>query len=278
MVLAVVLLSAAALAGCGSTDKYEPAPPGYYRIRSGDTLLEIAGRYKVGYRTLAGWNGLEPPYMIYAGSLLRVEPPPGTGQRVAGAPIETRPTRAKKVKGGPKTGRTGGQTSDGKGNGQSRTQATASAGPAGKAAKTAVPVKTSASARPAGASQAAAPGLGWQWPLKGEVVQAFRAGDRTRQGIRIAGRPDQKVRAAAGGTVVYSGSGLKAYGNLIIIKHIDGYLSAYGFNRRLLVTEGARVKSGQVVAELGQASAMEYLLHFEIRRNGIAVDPLEYLP
>jgi len=84
--------------------------------------------------------------------------------------------------------------------------------------------------------------------------------------------------AAASGTVVYSGSGLKGYGNLIIVKHNNDYLSAYGFNRRLLVDEGARVKRGQKLAEVGQASSGEYLLHFEIRRSGTAEDPLRYLP
>jgi lipoprotein NlpD len=109
-------------------------------------------------------------------------------------------------------------------------------------------------------------------------VKTFSRGDRTRQGIRIAGKPGEKVAAAEAGTVAYSGSGLKGYGNLIIVKHNNDYLSAYGFNRRLLVAEGARVKRGQSVAEVGQASGGEYLLHFEIRRDGTAVDPLDFLP
>jgi lipoprotein NlpD len=96
--------------------------------------------------------------------------------------------------------------------------------------------------------------------------------------VRIAGRAGQPVAAAEGGTVVYSGSGLKGYGNLIIVKHNNEFLSAYGFNRRLLVKEGQRVQRGQSVAEVGQAAGGEYLLHFEIRRNGVATDPLAYLP
>ena len=128
------------------------------------------------------------------------------------------------------------------------------------------------------ASKTSAGGLSWRWPLDGRVIRTFRRGDRTRQGVRIAGRAGQKVVAAEGGDVVYSGSGLKGYGNLIIVKHNKDYLSAYGFNRRLLVKEGERVKRGQIVAEVGQASGGEYLLHFEIRRDGKAVDPLVYLP
>jgi len=282
--LVATALVVAALAGCGSSGPgYEPAPPGYYRIRAGDTLLKIAGRYKVGYRALASWNGLEPPYMIYAGSLLRVEPPDGKGNRVAGVPpVETRPTSSARTA----EKRTAGRTSDqyastnatGKAtSGKSSARATAGAGPANTGGKTSGTLKARIEGYEGNTPKATST-LRWQWPIEGKVVQTFRAGDRTRHGIRIAARPEQKVVAAAPGTVVYSGSGLKGYGNLIILKHIDGYLSAYGFNRRLLVAEGARVESGQVVAELGQTAGGENLLHFEIRRNGVAVDPLQYLP
>lgn len=120
--------------------------------------------------------------------------------------------------------------------------------------------------------------LGWQWPLQGRVVQRFRRGDRIRRGIRIAGSPGDRVTAAAAGTVVYSGSGLVGYGNLIILEHNNNYLSAYGFNRKLLVREGDRVARGEQVAELGQGPSGQYLLHFEIRHKGSAVDPLALLP
>lgn len=123
-----------------------------------------------------------------------------------------------------------------------------------------------------------ASGIDWRWPLEGALVQRFREGDRTHQGIRITASRGDAVHAASAGQVVYSGSGLKGYGNLIIIKHNDKYLSAYGFNRKLFVAEGERVKRGQVVAEVGQQADGVCLLHFEIRRNGVAVDPLLYLP
>ncbi len=118
----------------------------------------------------------------------------------------------------------------------------------------------------------------WQWPLRGKVVQGFRSGDHTRRGIRIAGSPGAKVVAAEAGSVVYSGSGLVGYGNLIILEHKNQYLSAYGFNRKLLVKEGDKVARGEQVAELGQAPGGQYLLHFEIRHKGSAVDPLAFLP
>jgi lipoprotein NlpD len=120
--------------------------------------------------------------------------------------------------------------------------------------------------------------VAWAWPLDGVVLQAFRAGDRTRQGLRIACRPGEHVRAAAPGQVAYAGSGLKAYGNLIIVRHNNKYLSAYGFNRRLLVAEGNEVKRGQALAECGEGAEGVHLLHFEIRRDGVAVDPIPYLP
>lgn len=249
-----VLLLALTLSACSSTgpapvyDGFGPAPAGFYRIRSGDTLYGIAHRHKVGYQTLARWNELGPPYRIYTGSLLRVEPPEGEDSSPASGG-----TQSAKI------------TSEA--NNRSST-------------KDAATVKTSIgdSKRSPGGSAKVASGLRWRWPLEGRVVQGFRGGDRTRQGIRIAGGPGQKVLAAEDGTVVYSGSGLKGYGNLIIVKHNNSYLSAYGFNSRLLVSEGTRVKRGQGVAEVGQASSGEYRLHFEIRRNGTAVDPLKYLP
>jgi lipoprotein NlpD len=235
----------AALGGCGggrlapvdSRDGYGPAPSGFYRIRRGDTLSEIAERRRLSMSQLAAWNDLSAPYDIYSGNLLRIEPPDGStrrrmASRSAGASTTRRPGRV---------------------------------------------VQTTA--RPPGAgANAASSGIAWQWPLHGRVQQGFRSGDRTRQGIRIAADLGAPVGAAADGSVVYSGSGLKGYGNLIIVKHNNRYLSAYGFNRVLLVREGDKVKRGQRLAEVGQAANGESLLHFEIRRDGVAVDPLRFLP
>jgi len=250
----VTLLLVLGLSGCGSTGPapvyggYGPAPASHYRVRGGDTLYGIAGRHRVNYKTLARWNKLSPPYRIYAGSLLRVEPPRGRG----GATGRGGRHKARKVKRTASRAPTKGKATAGKPTGESW--------------------------RKTSRGTWAASGLRWRWPLKGRVVQRFRPGERTRQGIRIAGRPGQKVAAAEGGTVVYSDSGLKGYGNLIIVKHNADYLSAYGFNRRLLVREGARVKRGQGIAEIGRASDGTYRLHFEVRRKGTPVDPLRYLP
>ena len=118
----------------------------------------------------------------------------------------------------------------------------------------------------------------WYWPTKGTVLSSFQPGDTTRQGIDIAGKNGQAVRSAADGVVVYSGSGLIGYGELIIIKHNAHWLSAYGHNRARLVHEGEHVKANQQIAELGSTGAQRDMLHFEIRYDGKPVNPLLYLP
>ena len=232
----LLLLAGCATKGPAPVDGWDwkgPVPRGYYLVRSGDTLSEIAEDRRIGTRDLIRWNDLKPPYIIYAGKLLRIAPPDGREVVVTRTPE----------------------------------------GP---------PPSTLAPPRPQGrvepGSRAADSGLTWAWPLEGPIRQGFSAGDRTRQGLRIACRPGDQVSAAAGGQVVYAGSGLKAYGNLIIVKHNENYLSAYGFNRRLLIAEGNSVKRGQALAECGQGPDGVYLLHFEIRRDGAAVDPVPYLP
>ncbi|MGI9305271.1 MAG: peptidoglycan DD-metalloendopeptidase family protein, partial [Gammaproteobacteria bacterium] len=120
--------------------------------------------------------------------------------------------------------------------------------------------------------------LHWRWPTQGKVIGKFSPGSAGRKGIDIAGRHGQLITAASPGKVVYSGSGLIGYGQLIIIKHNDMYLSAYAHNRKLLVKEGVFVQSGQRIAELGSSGADRSMLHFEIRRNGTPVDPLKLLP
>lgn len=119
---------------------------------------------------------------------------------------------------------------------------------------------------------------GWSWPLSGRLVGTFVAGDVTRSGLDISGSEGQAIYAAADGEVVYSGTGILGYGELIVIQHPSGLLSAYGHNRKRLVTEGAKLKRGQQIAEMGRDPSGRQLLHFEIRKNGKPVDPLAYLP
>jgi lipoprotein NlpD len=147
--------------------------------------------------------------------------------------------------------------------------------PLAEAANAASPSVPSAAAPSAVASNG---DVAWRWPADGRVVVTYVAGDQTRQGIDIAGKAGEPVRAAANGSVVYSGNGLIGYGELIIVKHSPGFLSAYGHNRKRLVKEGDHVDAGQVIAEMGSSSASRDSLHFEIRKNGKPVNPLDYLP
>jgi lipoprotein NlpD len=120
-------------------------------------------------------------------------------------------------------------------------------------------------------------GVRWRWPAGGQIIGRFVEGDPTQQGIDISGRLGQSVLAAADGEVVYSGNGLIGYGELVIVQHSPGFLSAYGHNQKRLVLEGSTVKAGQPIAEMGRRSGID-MLHFEVRRNGKPVDPLGFLP
>jgi len=211
-------------------------PADYYRVRAGDTLYGIAWQRGIDYRKVAAWNGIRPPYRIYAGQVLTLKAPPvrKAPPRTSNSPSKPTPT-AKKKASAPK-------------------------------AKPPSPV-------PAGPRR-----LSWRWPVKGRVLSSFEPSDPLRKGIRIGASEGTRILAAESGKVVYSGSGLIGYGRLIIVKHNDKYLSAYGHNRKILVREGDQVAKGQQIAEMGRATDGVPLLHFEIRRDGKPVDPRSLLP
>ncbi|MEW6648361.1 MAG: peptidoglycan DD-metalloendopeptidase family protein [Pseudomonadota bacterium] len=242
---AVLLLALLlALAGCG-----ELGPPprknyaAYHTVRPGDTLYSIAWGYGYDYREVASWNRIGWPYRIYPGQRLLVVP------TTRGAAVEERPAASRSAAASP----------------------SASRPPPATAKTTPVrPVEKPVS-RPHQSP------ISWQWPTAGSVKRGFN-NSASKKGINIAGRLGQPVYAASGGDVVYSGSGLVGYGNLLIIKHDDTFLSAYGHNRRLLVKEGQKVKPGQMIAEMGETAKDGALLHFEIRQEGKPVDPIRYLP
>ena len=155
--------------------------------------------------------------------------------------------------------------------------------PGGTGASRPATGSSGSAARPSAPPPVATPapansGIGWRWPADGALGGRFVAGETTKQGIDIAGSSGQAVRAAGPGVVVYSGAGLVGYGELIIIKHNEQWLSAYGHNRKRLVNEGQNVKAGDQIAEMGRTGTSRDMLHFEIRYNGKPVDPLQYLP
>jgi lipoprotein NlpD len=154
--------------------------------------------------------------------------------------------------------------------------------PATSVPKPAVPAAEPAvsTAKPSAASSGAstADPSRWLWPTDGRLLSTFKAGDPSRNGIELAGSEGQSIRASAAGEVVYSGNGLIGYGELIIIKHSDRMLSAYGHNRKRLVAEGQAVAAGEKIAEMGRDERNRALLHFEIRRGGTPQDPMKYLP
>ncbi len=264
-----ILLAAISLAGCTASwqapvesrvrdpVKTRPARPPIqspiYRVQRGDTLYGIAWQRGVDYRLIAAWNGIRPPYRIFAGQTLRLTPPPVARVPPASAPRKSAnpPTVAPARK-------------------QQTPKTTTKLPPRPQAKAVSKPQPKS--------SPAALRRLTWRWPAQGRLVSGFKAGDPLRKGIKIGGRSGDTIRAAEGGKVVYSGSGLIGYGRLIIVKHNENYLSAYGHNSRLLVEEGDQVTKGQKIAVMGTANTGDPLLHFEIRRDGNPVDPLRLLP
>ncbi len=221
------------------------AAPRYYFVKPGDTLYSIAWRENIDYRTLAIWNRLPSDYTIHPGQRLILSSPGvsfAPTPRVAEAPP-----------------------------------------PASQRGPVAQPVKqpqnTAVDNRTVRRNfNATTASLRWSWPTHGNIVSHYAAEGITKKGIRITGKEGQPVLAAAGGKVVYSGTGLIGYGRLIIVKHNEYYLSAYGNNRKILVKEGQAVVAGQKVAEMGQSDKGLPLLHFEIRYRGKPVDPVRMLP
>ncbi len=230
-------------------------------VQRGDTLYSIAFRNNLDYRQLAAWNGIGDNYTIYAGQRLRLSPPPQTATAMpAPTPIPV-PAPASAA--------------------DASAPGFVMVSPAPVPAQSVPPVVAHPAPAPAiSPAPATAPVTvskdGWQWPTAGTVSGRFNPPGE--KGIEIGGHYGQAVLAATAGVVVYSGNALKGYGELVILKHSDDYLSAYGFNQRRLVQEGETVRAGQVIAQMGEGPGQVPELHFEIRYKGQPVDPLKYLP
>jgi len=259
----------------------------------------------VDFRDLAQWNGIAAPYTIWPGQRLTLSPPSGKTvvAQATGAPRPSSPAvvsapphpsvAASAVAAAPvfepvTVPATPPATAATTSTASPVTAPVKPAMPAVTATTTIVPVAGVPTPAPAtvppptptpvaaGASRAVS-GVNWRWPADGSLLSRFQSGDAI-PGIEIAGKSGDPVRAAADGVVVYSGNGLVGYGELVIIKHNDSFLSAYGHNRKRLVKEGQRVSAGQQVAEMGSTGATRNELEFQIRKDGNPVDPLGYLP
>lgn len=252
-----------------STDQPRPET---YTVKAGDTLYSIALEFGLDYRELAGWNNIDPA-RIRIGQQLRLSPPRGavaTPLRTPGGTVETQPLDG--------SGRStaGGARSEPRGvrvpySDQAYTQMS------GVKPEPAVAAKPEPQAQ-SESKPAAAIGddVDWIWPVSGKVVTAFN--ETSSKGIGIAGKAGQSVVAAGPGRVIFSGTGIRGLGKLIVIKHNEKFLSVYAHNRELLVKEGQTVTRGQRIAEMGDTDTDQVKLHFEIRRLGKPIDPATLLP
>jgi lipoprotein NlpD len=243
---ACAVLLAVGLAGCANVSRAPVRAPArastndsrVHVVRAGETLYKIAWQHRVDQRDLARWNGIRDPDVIRVGQRLRLTPP-GSARGSTAAPTPAPANRD-----------------------------------ARRAAPAPAPRSTPAPVPPA----PVLPPPAWAWPVDGPVVTRFGSDTGIAAGVGIGGRVGQPVQAAATGRVVYAGSGLVGYGQLVIIKHNETYLTAYGYNSRLLVAQGQEVARGQTIASMGTGPERQPRLHFEIRRNGVPVDPLQFFP
>ncbi|WP_231756865.1 peptidoglycan DD-metalloendopeptidase family protein [Microbulbifer elongatus] len=214
----------------------------HHTVSKGETLYSIAWRYGRDFKELAAINRIAAPYRIFPGQRLAL-----TGR--VPAPVRTQPVK------------------------QART-------PKKVTRKTVVsPKKIPAKVvKKSSISDRNNFDIKWHWPVRGRILARYQANNPLRKGVDIAGKKGESVQAAADGTVIYAGSALRGYGKLLIIKHSEEFLSAYAHNDKLLVGEGAKIRAGQRIAELGSSGTDRDMLHFEIRKNGQPVDPLVYLP
>ena len=259
------LVTALALSGCSSKGRLAPvderaiggarssarvstatdssSKPGYYTVKPGDTLIRIGMDSGQSWRDIMRWNKLDNANLIEPGQVLRVMPPTPEASAVRTAASPASP-------------------------------AASPSNPAASAPTPAASASTPSATVPA-APSATEDAISFQWPVRGNLIAGFD--ESKNKGLDIAGKLGDPVSAAADGRVVYAGAGLRGYGNLIILKHNNTYLTAYAHNQTLLVKEDQIIKRGQKIAEMGNSDADQVKLHFEIRRQGKPVDPAKYL-
>jgi lipoprotein NlpD len=258
----VALVSALVLTGCANKGRLAPVDdhsisgahgaarvmpgaenagkPGYYTVKPGDTLIRIGMDNGQSWRDIIRWNKLDNPNLIETGQVLRVVPPAFEAAVVRPAVSPTASASSASV-------------------------------PAAPMPVASAPATSVAPAAPSAAEES----ISFQWPARGNLLSGFD--ESKNKGVDIGGKAGDPVLAAADGRVVYAGAGLRGYGNLIILKHNNTYLTAYAHNQTLLVKEDQVIKRGQKIAEMGNSDADQVKLHFEIRRQGKPVDPAKYL-
>jgi len=284
--------------------------PDTYVVKRGDTLYSIALDSGVDWRELAGWNQITDPSRLQVGQALRVRPLPGpdgvtVSPVVQPPPVAARPLGPEGVVTAPPAAPAGGLRTEPKGIRLPYSDENLAAVQRGDAAHAAVAPRpetppevaavkpeppSAARPEPSPAAKPEAPSptaakpepdatderVDWAWPATGKLAATFNGA--SNKGVDIAGRAGDPVYASAPGKIVYSGEGIPAYGKLVIIRHNGTYLSAYAHNSQILVKEGQTVAKGQKIAEVGSSGSESPRLHFEIRRLGKPVDPLQYLP
>lgn len=245
-----------------NSSNFDPNRPGYVIVRPGDTLRKIASENNVNWQDLVRWNNLENPNQIEPGQSLKVSGTPGPGTAVVPSSSTTQGSRpvATVVLG-------------------STDNSSAPSKPVASTTPTPTPTPTtsannSSNLPPVNPSMGDE-GVAWMWPNNGPVIANFD--EVKNKGIDISGKAGDPVYAVADGVVIHAAS-LRGFGNLVILKHNNTYISAYGHNQTLLVKEDQQIKKGQKIAEMGNTGADQVKLHFEIRRQGKPVDPLKYLP
>ncbi|MDV8150333.1 peptidoglycan DD-metalloendopeptidase family protein [Acinetobacter pittii] len=254
MLLSVAVGFTVAMAGCASkpqinnSSRYAMAP-NYYTVRSGDTLSGIAMRYGLDYISIAEMNDIAPPYRIYVNQSLRLKK--GSSPRTVSTQVMAQPEQIKR-----------------------QTIALPTTQPVTPVTQ---PTMTAPSTNTTVTSVAPNSSLRWIKPNNGPVIQGFNLANNVK-GIRYGGNQGDPIYAAADGQVVYAADGLKEYGNLVLIKHIDGYISAYAHNSKMLVKSGDNVTAGQKIAEMGSTGASQVMLEFQIRLDGKPINPINLLP
>lgn len=247
-------LAKPALSSPTSPNAENEGKPGYYTVKPGDTMIRIGLDQGQNWRDLVKWNNLENPNAIEVGQVIRVVPPKSnTGEDKVNTQVVVRPVQSQSaiVSNAP----------------ISSTENVPGVRPSPPA---------NAAQPSSAATNAAGDELNFAWPAQGSIINYFN--ESKNKGIDIGNKAGEAVLASAEGKVVYAGSGLRGYGNLIILKHNETYLSAYAHNQVILVKEDQLVKKGQKIAEMGNSDSDQVALHFEIRKLGKPVDPMKYLP